>query len=175
MSDIIENPYEKMTEEVFQTHLEQMSSIIKTKEIDVKQVFGIADTSISAEDQAKLDSHASLTSEVEKLTKESAAKDLSPEAVQVTQIGVDSIMSQIKGIDSEVDLSSVASKFNNLERISILNDVKPIIEKYVSQIATIKKEIGNEGAKAGTQTFGKPEVKLGDAASIIQSMTKKEE
>ena len=172
MVDNIENPYTKMTEDVLQTHLTQMSEVVKAKQMDVKQFFGIAQATISPEDQSKIDAFGTLTSEVEKLTKESAAKNLSPEAVQISQIGVDSVLSQIKALDPTVDLSSVGSKFNNLEKISILNDVKPIIEKYVGQVASIKKELDSKtGSGSTNQQFGAPE-DTSSAEAIIQEMTK---
>jgi len=174
VDDKVENPYKDMDAKTLGTHLEQLSSVVKGTEIDVKQYFGIADASISDADQTKIDQHASLTSEVSKLTAEASAKDLSPEAVATTQVGIDGLLSQIKSIDSDVDVSTIGSKFNNLERMSILNDVKPLIEKYVAQIATIKKEIGNkDSTENGTQTFSSPKG-TETAASIIESMNKKD-
>jgi len=172
MVDKIENPYEKMDKDVLITHLGQLSKVVKGAEIDVKQFFEIADAALSEADQSKLDQHASLTSEVEKLSKEASAKDLSPEAIATTQVGIDGLLSQIKSIDADVDVSTIGSKFNNLERMSILNDVKPLIEKYVAQIATIKKEIGSkDSTEKGTQTFTAPKG-TETAASIIKSMNK---
>lgn len=173
MTDKIENPYEKMDQDVLKTHLEQLAKVVKGTEIDVKQFFGIETTPVSVEDQAKIDQHSSLTSEVSKLTTEASAKDLSPEAIATTQVGIDGLLTQIKSIDANVDVSTIGSKFNNLERMSILNDLKPLIEGYVAQIATIKKELGSKDTASGTQTFEAPK-STESAADIIKSLIKTE-
>lgn len=170
MVDKVENPYEKMTADVLQQHIDQMSEVVKGKGIDVTQAFGIAAPSISADDQAKLEKFDSLTSEVEKLTAEASAKDLSPEAVATTQVGIDGLVAQIASIDADVDVSKIGSKFNNLERMSILNDVKPLIEEYAGRIALVKKEIGSKGTDEVTQTFSAPKPEV-SAADMIKSVT----
>ncbi len=168
--DKIENPYEKMEKDVLQTHIEQLSSVVKVQEIDVKQFFGIAEVLISKEDQSKIDQHPSLVAEVDKLTLATSSKDMSEADIATTKVGLDGLLLQIKDIDANIDVSTIGSKFNNLERMSILNDLKPLIADYVGQIATVKKEIGTKPVETDQQ-FSAPK---GDksASDLIKAATK---
>jgi len=165
------NPYVDMPADVLATHLEQIGKIAQEKGLEVKQFFGIADVSVSAEDQAKIDQHSTLVAEVEKLTTASGARDLSPADIATTQVGIDGLLSQIKSIDANIDVSSIGSKFNNLERMSILNDVKPLIASYMGRIALVKKELGTKPTTDVTQQFSAPKDSE-TAGDLIRNATK---
>lgn len=171
MDKTIENPYVEMPTDVLTKHLEQLGKIAQEKGIEVKQFFGIADVSLSAEDQAKLDQHPNLVAEVEKLTAASSSKDLSEADIATTQVGIDGLLSQISDIDANIDVSKIGSKFNNLERMSILNDIKPLIADYVGRIETVKKEIGAKPTTEVNQQFSAPKGDI-SAADIIKAATK---
>ena len=174
MVDKIENPYTDMKQDVLSTHLTQLAEVVKgSTEIDVKQIFGIADASISKEDQVKIDQHDSLTSKVDELSKVASAKDLTDNEVILSQASIDRAVSDIKKIDVDAPLSTVLdSKFNNLDKLSILKMTEDTVSHYVDQVATIKKEVGAGKPDSTTQTFGEaPASTSGEsAASIIAEM-----
>lgn len=168
-----ENPYLKMPTDVLIKHIEQVADAVKGKtEIDVTQMFGVP--TISADDQVKIDEHATLTSQVEKLSADASAKDLTPDMVRISQVSIDSSVGGLKGIDKDVPLESVlSSKFNNMEKLDILGIVKPIVEHYSGVVETIRKEVGSKDPAAVDQKFSTPEDKDATGAKIIAEMVPK--
>jgi hypothetical protein len=162
----VKNPYAEMTSDVITQHLEQLKSVVEEKKIDVTQFFG-EPASISPEDQSKIDQHDSLTSQVKTLTEAESAKNLSDNEAKLAQASFDRAVSDIKTIDPSVPLESIVStKFNNLEKYDIMSGVKPIVEHYQAQIATLRKEIGGSGDAATTQKFAAPE-ESSDAETLV--------
>lgn len=162
------NPYTDMPQDVLDTHLEQLSVVVKDKKVDVTQYFS---TSISKEDQDKIDQADTQTAKIKELTDAVSSKDLSDNEKILSQASIDRIVSDIRNIDTDAPLASVLeSKFNNLDKLSILGGVQRIVEHYAGQIATIKKEVGS-GTKTGTQTFGKAK-DAGSAEDIIKELYK---
>ena len=171
MVDEDKNPYKDMPQDVLTKHLEQLSTIVKDKKVDVTQYFGAPP---SEEDQNKIKEFEPLTAKVKELTDVASSKDLSDNEKVLSQASIDRIVSDIKKIDADAPLAAVLeSKFNNLDKISILGSVQGMVEHYTGQITTIKKELGSKsGAEGGTQTFGKPPAGDKTAENIIAEMTK---
>ena len=168
MTDKDKNPYTDMPDDVFKTHLEQLSTIVKDKKIDVTQYFS---TELSKEDQDKIASVSGLQAKIKELTESASAKDLSDNEKILSQASIDRIISDIKNIDTDAPLAAVLeSKFNNLDKLTILGSVQTMVQHYVDQVATIKKELGTGTAK-GTQTFSKSKGE-GSAEEIITKMYK---
>jgi len=168
LADETKNPYKDMPEDVLSTHLKQLSTIVKEKKIDVTQYFS---TDLSKEDQDKIKQVGPLTAKVKELTDAASAKDLSDNEKILSQASIDRIVSDIKNVDADAPIATVLeSKFNNLDKLTILGSVQTMIQHYADQVATIKKELGS-GTKQGTQTFSKPEEK-GTALEIITKMYK---
>ena len=166
------NPYIDMPQDVLTKHLEQLSTVIKDKKVDVTQYFGAPP---SEEDLNKIKEFEPLTAKVKELTDASSVKDLSDNETILSQASIDRIVSDIKKIDADAPLAAVLeSKFNNLDKLSILGSVQGMVEHYTGQITTIKKELGGSkaGEGTGTQTFGKPGSTDETAESIITEMTK---
>ncbi len=165
------NPYTDMPQDVLNKHLEQLSVVVKDKKVDVAQYFS---ASISKEDQEKIDQADTQTAKIKELSEAASAKDLSENEKILSQATIDRVVSDIRKIDTDAPLASVLeSKFNNLDKLSILGGVQQIVEHYVEQIATVKKEVGS-GAKTGTQTFGKAK-ETGSAEDIIKEIYKLKE
>ena len=171
MADKDKNPYTDMPDDVLKTHLEQLSTIVKDKKIDVTQYFS---TNLSKEDQDKIASVSGLQAKIKELTESASAKDLSDNEKILSQASIDRIISDIKNIDTDAPLADVLdSKFNNLDKLTILGSVQTMVQHYADQVATIKKEVGS-GTEKGTQTFSKPK-ETGSAKDIITEMYKKNE
>jgi len=171
LDDKDKNPYTDMPQDVLTKHLEQLSTVVKDKKVDVTQYFGAPP---SEEDKNKIEQFDPLTAKVKELTDASSSKDLSDNEKVLSQASIDRIVSDIKKIDADAPLAAVLeSKFNNLDKISILGSVQGMIEHYTGQITTIKKELGSKsGTGNETQTFGKPLVGDKTAEAIITEMTK---
>ena len=171
MVDEDKNPYIDMPQDVLNKHLEQLSAVVKDKKVDVTQYFGAPP---SEEDQDKIKQFEPLTAKVKELTDVASSKDLNDIEKVLSQASIDRIVSDIKKIDADAPLAAVLeSKFNNLDKISILSSVQGMVEHYTGQITTIKKELGSKsGTGSETQTFGKPGSGDKTAESIIAEMTK---
>ncbi len=169
------NPYTDMPKDVLDTHLKQLSAVVKEKEIDITQVFSIPKVSISKDDQEKIDQYASLTSQVETLTAAESAKNLSDVEAKLAKSNFERVVSDLKKIDENVPLASlIGTKFNNLDKADILSGVVPIVEHYKAAEATLRKEIGDKPATDVTQQFSEP-ASTGTSDDIIKELVKANE
>lgn len=169
----VKNPYTEMTPDVLTKHLEQLSSHVKEKKVDVTQYFG---TPISQEDQDKLGTVDSLNTKVKELNEAASAKDLSDNEKILAEASIARVVSDIRKIDKDAPLGAVLeSKFNNLDKLAILSSVQGMVEHYTGQLTTIKKELGTKssGTSSTDQSFGKPNTGDKTAAEIIAEMNPK--
>ncbi len=168
LSDEKKNPYVEMTADVLQTHLQQLSTTVKEKKIDVSQFFGAA---ITEDQENKLKSYDSMVSQVEKLSTDAAGKDLSEVEKRLTQTNIDSIVSDIKKFDDKVPLTGILSgNLDNITKIDVLNNVKDITKHYNTVVDNLKKELPQ---KSKDQTFGEGVPgDTDDAEKIVNNLLK---
>ncbi len=147
------NPYLEMPEDVFKTHLGQIKTVIDDKKLDVSQFFG---EPITDSDKEKIKQVDTLQTKVDELAEKANSDKLTDNETKLAQSNIDRLVSDIKKIDKDAPLEDVLkSKFNNLDKLDILNGTQKVVAHYTAQIETIRNEIPSQGA-AGTQTFAKP-------------------
>ena len=102
-----ENPYLKMPADVLTKHLEQFAAAVKGKDgFDVVQMFGLP-ASISTDDQAKVDQHASLTADVKKLSEAASSQNLSDIETQLARASIDTAVKGLKVLDTDAPVSVI--------------------------------------------------------------------
>lgn len=165
------NPYTEMTESVLTEHLKQLKTVVEEKKIDVSQYFG---ASLSDDDKTKLKQYDSLSAQVKELSTAAASKNLSDNEVRLSQASIDVAVNDLRKLDPHVPLDQILdSNFNNIEKLDILNGVKPIVEHSMASLETLRKEIPQSGTEVtGTQKFQEPKPGDETAAEIIEQMIK---
>lgn len=166
-----ENPYITMPVDVLTKHLEQISSIVKEKSIDVSQMFGV---SISAEDEKKIAGYETLEKQVETLNTAASSKDLTVNELALAQSSIHRLESDIKGIDSTAPIGTIlSSKFNGLEKLEILNLAQGIVAHYTDKMTVLKAELETTNkAVNAEQQFGAPAEVAGKAEEIVADIMK---
>ena len=172
LTEEIKNPYPEMPEDVLSEHLKQIGAVVKEKKVDVTQYFG---ASVSEDDKNKLEQFDVQAKTIKELNEAASAKDLTENEKILSQASIDSMVSDIRKVDPDAPLLSILeSKFNNLDKLSILSGTEGIVDHYVGQISTLKKEFSEKtgnGTQTGQQTFSTPGTKS-SAQEIIVEMTK---
>ena len=170
---MIENKYLEMPSDVLKTHFDQFKEAIsKNTEMDAKQFFG---EPMTAEQTEKLQNYDSLTSQVKELSTAASAKDLSDNEITLAQASIDRAVSDIRKVDPDAPLGSILdSKFNNLEKLSILGKIEGIVTHYTGAINTIKAELAPTGEETTTQKYSAPKPTEESAADLIKTAMKVE-
>jgi hypothetical protein len=161
-----ENPYVEMTDEVLTENINQLKEVMEKKNLSTLQFFG---ESLSEDTQAKVDEHASLSQEVKTLKEAASAGTVSPDVKRLTELNVDSAISEIKKLDDNFPIEGIVNSISDpFQKINALTGVKAAVEYSQKAVNAVKSEIGN---KTGVQGFGEaPATDSAEADKLVDSL-----
>lgn len=155
------NPYESMPEDKLKQHLFAMANVCKSKSnigIDLYDLFSL-NRPITAEESKKLEDHDKFMAayqEVASVVNNGDVKEprtLTDVEKETLNLGLEGVISQIKGLDSEVPLDlALNSEKDILTRISIAKSLQPIVKYYTESLETLKQGLPAAATTSSTDT-----------------------
>lgn len=162
-----ENPYEVMEAAVLEQHIGQINKVMETKSLSKLQFFG---ESISEETKGKLEEVASLTQKLTDAEAKIPATVVSnPDVDKLALSNLDRAVQDVKAIDENIPIQGILdSSLNSFDKADMLNHVQQIAVYNKAALDAVTKELGAQ--KPGMQGFSKPEVNVGDADKLVESL-----
>lgn len=174
MTDKKDNPYLEMPKDVITQNVDLIKEAMTEKGMQVDQFFGAA---LSDEDKSKLENYGKLDEKVKELSKAAASKNLSEDTIKLAEASLNREINDLKKLDPDLPIESLTNnKFNALERLDVVNVIRPFVDHGISSINTLKTELVKAKEETTNQDFGAPKGKgADDAAAIMETLLPKKE
>ncbi len=136
------NPFSTMSDEKIREHMIKLAQTIKDKNVvlDIYSVFNL-ERPVAGEQKQLVETEKFMSAIQKAMNPTKAKGGLTENETRIAQIGLDSVMSQIKSLDNDVPTASITKSGDIMMQIDTAKAVYPIIQYYVQAIASLRSKI----------------------------------